>query len=136
MGTLEASRDLEPGQVVSRAVPDPGPTAEPGDRAVMADQGPQAAMADPGTQAAMEGSPPQKKYSWGSSSSLGGTLEAWKESWTGPAEAKVSRTGPAEAKVSRTGPAEAKVSWMGPVEALTPRGARVALTLVGALPSF
>ncbi len=40
MGALEASRDLEPGQVASRAVSVPGPTAEPGDRAAMADQVP------------------------------------------------------------------------------------------------
>ncbi len=32
-------RKLEPGQVASRAVPVPGPTAEPGVRAAMVDQG-------------------------------------------------------------------------------------------------
>ncbi len=53
MGALEASRDLEPGQVASRAVPVPGPTAEPGYRAAMADQVPWASMANPGIPAAM-----------------------------------------------------------------------------------
>ncbi len=42
-------KDLETGQVTSRAVPVPGPTADPGTQAATADQ---AAMADPGTQAA------------------------------------------------------------------------------------
>ncbi len=60
--------------MASRAVPVPGPTAEPGDRAVMADQGPQAAMADPGTQAAMEGSPPQKNI-------LGEAHHLWGALW-------------------------------------------------------
>ncbi len=53
MGALEASRDLEHRQVASRAVPIPGPTAEPGVGAAMADQGTQAAMADQATQVAM-----------------------------------------------------------------------------------
>ncbi len=53
MGALESSRDLEPGQVASRAVPVPGPTAEPADRAATVDLGTRAAMADQGTQAAM-----------------------------------------------------------------------------------
>ncbi len=43
-------KDLETGQVTSRAVPVPGPMADPGTQAATADQ---AAMADPGTQAAM-----------------------------------------------------------------------------------
>ncbi len=64
-------KDLETGQVTSRAVPVPGPTADPGTQAAMADQaategpgteeamaerGARAAMADRGTQAAMGGS--------------------------------------------------------------------------------
>ncbi len=53
MGTPEASRDMEPGQVASRATPIPGPTAEQGARAALADQGAWTAMADPGTRAAM-----------------------------------------------------------------------------------
>ncbi len=52
MGALEASRDMETGQVASRAVPIPGP---------MVDQGARAAMKDPGTPWAMVGSPPPKK---------------------------------------------------------------------------
>ncbi len=52
-GALEASRDMEAGQVASRAVPIPGPMAEQGSRAAMADQGIRAAMADQGTRAAM-----------------------------------------------------------------------------------
>ncbi len=43
-------KDLETGQVTSRAVPVPGPTADPGTQAATADQ---AAMADPGILAAM-----------------------------------------------------------------------------------
>ncbi len=39
VGALEASRDLEPGQVVSRAMAVPGPTAEQVTRAAMADPG-------------------------------------------------------------------------------------------------
>ncbi len=46
MGALEASRYLEPGQVASRAVPVPGPTAEPAVRAATVDLGTQVAMAD------------------------------------------------------------------------------------------
>ncbi len=143
-GALEASRDLEPGQVASRVVPIAGPTAEPGVRAAMVDLGTRAAMADQETQAAMVspgspwamaspgppwamvGSPPPKKNYWGDCCP-GGALEAQRASWTGPVEAQVSWTGPAEAKVSWTGPAEAKVSltesaevkvsWTGPVEA-------------------
>ncbi len=38
VGALEASRDLGPGQVASRAVPVPGPTVELGVRAAMVDQ--------------------------------------------------------------------------------------------------
>ncbi len=53
MGALEGSRDLESGQVACRAVPIPGPTAEPGDRVSMADQVPPAAMADQVPPAAM-----------------------------------------------------------------------------------
>ncbi len=53
MGTLEASRDMETGQVASRAVSVPGPMAEPGARAATADQGTWAATAGPGTRAAM-----------------------------------------------------------------------------------
>ncbi len=79
-------KDLETGQVASRAVPVPGPKADPGTQAAKADPGTQAAkadpgtpaatadpgtlaatadpgtlaaMADPGTQVAMEGSPPK-----------------------------------------------------------------------------
>ncbi len=68
--------------MASRAVPVPGPKADPGTQAATADPGTQAAtadpgtqaatadpgtlaaMADPGTQVAMEGSPPppQKKF--------------------------------------------------------------------------
>ncbi len=48
MGTLEASRDMEAGQVASRAVPVPGPMVEQGSRAPMADPETPAAMADPG----------------------------------------------------------------------------------------
>ncbi len=43
-------KDLETGQVTSRAVPVPGPMADPGTQAATADQ---AAMADPGIPAAM-----------------------------------------------------------------------------------
>ncbi len=43
-------KDLETGQVTSRAVPVPGPMADPGTQAATADQ---AAMADPGILAAM-----------------------------------------------------------------------------------
>ncbi len=53
MGALETSRDLETGQVASRAVPVPGPTVEQGDWAAMVNPGTQAAMMDPGTRAAM-----------------------------------------------------------------------------------
>ncbi len=53
MGALEASRDIETGQVVSRAVPVPGPKVEPGSRATMADQGSRAAMVDQVIRAAM-----------------------------------------------------------------------------------
>ncbi len=53
MGALDASRDMETGQVASRAVPIPGQ---------MVDQGARAAMKDPGTPWAMVGNlPPQKK---------------------------------------------------------------------------
>ncbi len=45
-------KDLETGQVASRAVPVPGPKADPGTQAATADPGTQAATADPGTQAA------------------------------------------------------------------------------------
>ncbi len=37
VGALEASRDMEPGQVASRAMAFPGPTAEKGARATMAE---------------------------------------------------------------------------------------------------
>ncbi len=47
MGALEALRDMETGQVASRAVPVPGPTVE---------QGAQQAMEDPGTPWARAGS--------------------------------------------------------------------------------
>ncbi len=53
MGALEASRDIETGQVAYRAVPVPGPMADPGTRAAMADPGTRAAMADQATRAAM-----------------------------------------------------------------------------------
>ncbi len=53
LGALEASRDLEPGQVASRAVPVPGPMAELAVQAAMVDLGTRAAMVDQGTQAAM-----------------------------------------------------------------------------------
>ncbi len=53
MGALEASRDLETGQVASRAVPVPGPMVDPGTPAATADPGTQAAMVDPGTQGTM-----------------------------------------------------------------------------------
>ncbi len=43
-------KDLETGQVASRAVPVPGPMVDPGTPAAMADQ---VAVADPGTPAAM-----------------------------------------------------------------------------------
>ncbi len=114
VGALEASRDLEPGQVASRAVPIPGPMAEPavraamvdlGTRAAMADQATQAAMADQRTpwamvfraQAAMAGSP------WAmarAALTLVGTRAALTfvgalESWTEPAETKMSWAGPA-----------------------------------------
>ncbi len=89
VGALEASRDLEPGQVASRAVSVSGPTADPGTQAAtadlgtqaatadpgtpaatadpgtqaaMAEPGTQAAMAEPGTQVAMEGSPPPPNF--------------------------------------------------------------------------
>ncbi len=71
MGALEASRDMETGQVASRAVPVPGPKVEPGSRAAMADQGSRAAMADQGPPWAMVGSPHQKKIYW---RSLGGAF--------------------------------------------------------------
>ncbi len=48
MGALEASRDLETGQVASRAVPVPGPMADPETPAAMANQGARAAMAEQG----------------------------------------------------------------------------------------
>ncbi len=82
--------------MASRAVPVPGPkadpgtqaaTADPGTPAATADPGTPAAMADPGTQVAMEGSPPPK-FSLGSSPSQGGAQEPWKASWTGPAEGR------------------------------------------------
>ncbi len=47
-------KDLETGQVASRAVPVPGPMADPGTQAATADPGAQAAKEDPGTQAATE----------------------------------------------------------------------------------
>ncbi len=53
MGALEASRDLETGQVASRAVPVPGPMADPGTPAAMTSQGARAAMANQGARAAM-----------------------------------------------------------------------------------
>ncbi len=46
-------KDLETGQVASRAVPVPGPMAAPGTPAAKADPGTQAATADPGIPAAM-----------------------------------------------------------------------------------
>ncbi len=48
--------------MASRAVPVPGPMADPGNQAATADPGAQAATADPGAQAAMEGSPPPKIF--------------------------------------------------------------------------
>ncbi len=60
--------------MTSRAVPVPGPTADPGtqaataDQAAMADPGIPAAMAERGARVAMEGSPPPK-FPWGSSPS-------------------------------------------------------------------
>ncbi len=45
-------KDLETGQVASRAVPVPAAMADPGTQAATADPGTQAATADPGTQAA------------------------------------------------------------------------------------
>ncbi len=74
------------------------------------------------------------KFYWGDFCP-GGTLEARKASWTGPAEAKVFWKGPAEAKVSWTGPAEA-LTLGGARVALTLGGARAPLTLVGALESW
>ncbi len=95
VGTLEASRDMQTGQVASRVVPFPGPMVELGSRAAMADQGTRAAMADPGTWAAMAdlgtwvamadqvigptpwamvGSPPPPTFSSGSPQPLGGAL--------------------------------------------------------------
>ncbi len=56
VGTLEASRDLEPGQVASRAVPVPGPTAEQAVWAAMADQGTQAGGTDCGAAATCDDS--------------------------------------------------------------------------------
>ncbi len=47
------SRDMETGQVASRAVPVPVPMVEQGSRATMADLGVRAAMADQGSRAAM-----------------------------------------------------------------------------------
>ncbi len=82
MGALEASRDIETGQVASRLVPVPGPMVEQGSRAARPDPGTRAAMPDPGIQGAtadqgtpwaMVGSPP-KTFSWGSPQPLGGTL--------------------------------------------------------------
>ncbi len=143
VGTLEASRDLEAGQVASRAVPIPGPRwpwrirglrrprrirALRRPRRIWALRRPRRiwALRLPwwimglrrprrirGLRRPWRVAPPPK-FSWGSSSSLGGAHEASQVSWTGPAEAKVSWAGPAEAKVSWTGPAEAKVSWTGP----------------------
>ncbi len=49
MGTLEASGDMETGQVASRATPIPGPTLEQGARKAMAKQGARASMAVLGT---------------------------------------------------------------------------------------
>ncbi len=40
-------KDLETGQVASRAVPVPGPKVDPGTQAATADPGTQAATADP-----------------------------------------------------------------------------------------
>ncbi len=70
-GALEASRDMETGQVASRAVPVPGPMADPGTRAAMADPVIRGAMANQGTPWAMVGSPP-KKISLGKSTTSGG----------------------------------------------------------------
>ncbi len=52
-GALEASRDMETGQVASRAVPILEPMVEQGSRAVMADPGTRATTEDQGTWAAM-----------------------------------------------------------------------------------
>ncbi len=57
MGALEASRDMETGQVASRAVLVPGPMVEQGSWAAMADPATRAAMADQGTPWAMVGRP-------------------------------------------------------------------------------
>ncbi len=46
-------KDLETGQVTSRAVPVPGPMADPGTQAATADPGIPAAMAEQGARAAM-----------------------------------------------------------------------------------
>ncbi len=62
--SLEASRDMETGQVASRTVPVPGPTADPGTQAAMSDLGSPWAMADQGTPWAVS-PPPPKKMSWG-----------------------------------------------------------------------
>ncbi len=53
MGAMDTSRGMKTGQVVSRAVPVPGPMVEQGVQAAMADQGCRAAMADQGIRAAM-----------------------------------------------------------------------------------
>ncbi len=96
VGAFEASRDMETGQVASRAVPVLGPKVEQGAWPAMTEQGDRAAMADPGTSWAMAdqgtlwamvdqgttwamaGSPPpppqqkKKTFYWGDSST-GGT---------------------------------------------------------------
>ncbi len=81
VGALEASRDMETGQVSPRAVAVPGPMVEQGARAAMVDPGTQAVMADPGTLWAMVGNPPPPKLFFArggalESRTLGGDLEA------------------------------------------------------------
>ncbi len=53
VGAFEASRDMETGQVASRAVPVLGPKVEQGAWPAMTEQGDRAAMADPATLWAM-----------------------------------------------------------------------------------
>ncbi len=60
-GTLEASRDRDPGRKASRAAPVPGPTAEQVAREAMAGQETPAALSDQETRAAMADLPPRPR---------------------------------------------------------------------------
>ncbi len=78
MGALEASRDMETGQVASRAVPVPGPMVEQGIRAAMVYQGTRAAMVDQGIRVGAPPPPPQNF--------LGEVHNLWGALWSGLCE--------------------------------------------------